>query len=94
MEIVRAGGQVVVVAELTEKERDEIQVLGIDVLAAAEQRFGHHATEIEDGGVEPPLSGALERARGGVSHLYPIVTEPASRPVLALFVCLHHHTAL
>ena len=67
-----ARGQVVVVAELTEKERDEIEVLGIDILAAAKQRFGHHATQIEDGGVEPPLSGALKRARGGVSHLAPL----------------------
>ena len=52
MQVVDPGGEVVVVAELPEEERDHGEILGRDVGSVVEQGLGHDAAEIEDHGIE------------------------------------------
>jgi hypothetical protein len=63
------GGQVIVVAELTEKERDHAEVLGRHVGPVVKEGLGHDAAEIEDHAVELARGG--NRLRGCLlfSHL-------------------------
>ena len=72
VQIVCTGWQMVMIAEIVEEEGNKIQVDRIDIVAITKQRLGHHAAEIEDGGVEFAVVHSGSRSRCSLCHHLPL----------------------
>jgi hypothetical protein len=68
MEVVHAGGQVVVIAELAEKEGDDAEELRWHVGPVVKEGLGHDATQIKDHGVELTARRAVRGGRLLCAH--------------------------